>query len=231
MTESQEDTVIAHRALRPIAIDAANSAGEWHAAEPVCFHTDWQGKNPDPALETEVRVLWSPEMLYLRFVCRCREIFVFGDSDAGGRRGHLWERDVVEVFLQPPESMAKMARAASCSASEPKSRYRAFYKEFEVAPNGMWLDLDISPAGPANLHSGLVRSACLYEKEKIWMTELSIPMKSLTARFDPALPWRANFYRVEGKAEPRHYLAWQPTRTPEPDFHVPEAFGTLRFVE
>jgi len=24
-------------------------------------------------------------------------------------------------------------------------------------------------------------------------------------------------------------LAWLPTKTPEPNFHVPEAFGTLRF--
>jgi len=38
-------------------------------------------------------------------------------------------------------------------------------------------------------------------------------MKSLTAHFDPAQPWRANFYRVEGKAEPRKYTAWQATNT------------------
>jgi alpha-galactosidase len=54
-------------------------------------------------------------------------------------------------------------------------------------------------------------------------------MQSLTANFDPGKIWRTNFYRVEGEAEPRHYLAWQPTRTPQPNFHVPKAFGTLRF--
>jgi hypothetical protein len=31
---------------------------------------------------------------------------------------------------------------------------------------------------------------------------------------------------MEGTS-PRHYLAWSPPRTPKPDFHVPEAFGTL----
>ena len=49
-------------------------------------------------------------------------------------------------------------------------------------------------------------------------------MNVLTQEFDPKAIWRANFYRVEGMKEPRAYLAWQPTRTPEPSFHVPCGF-------
>jgi len=59
---------------------------------------------------------------------------------------------------------------------------------------------------------------------------LAIPMKALTAHFDPAAVWRANFYRIEGSKEPRFYMAWQPTRTSTPNFHVPSAFGKLRFA-
>ena len=33
-------------------------------------------------------------------------------------------------------------------------------------------------------------------------------------------------FRMEGKA-PRKYLAWSPTRTRKPSFHVPDAFGVL----
>jgi len=58
---------------------------------------------------------------------------------------------------------------------------------------------------------------------------LAIPMRALTAHFDPTKVWRVNFYRVEGKTEPRQYLAWQPTNTAQPNFHVPKLFGTLRF--
>jgi hypothetical protein len=35
-----------------------------------------------------------------------------------------------------------------------------------------------------------------------------------------------NLYRMEGKEE-RRYLAWSPPRTKKPNFHVPEAFGSL----
>ncbi len=206
------NTIVATRISGDLAIDARHSAPQWAHAEPIRFSADWQGKNPDPQLETEVRILWSPEMLYLRFVCRYRELCVFEDSDPNGRRDHLWDRDVAEAFLQPPPAVGKN------------------YKEFEVAPNGMWIDLDIFPAGLADLNSGLTRSVYLDAAKKVWAAELAIPMKALTQHFDPAQPWRANFYRVEGKLEPRKYMAWQATNTPEPQFHVPDRFGNLKFA-
>jgi hypothetical protein len=56
-------------------------------------------------------------------------------------------------------------------------------------------------------------------------------MKCLVARFDPMAKWKVNFYRVEGAAEPRFYSAWRPTGTTVPNFHVPEAFGSLTFAD
>ncbi len=211
MAEPIQSEVVARRVPREIVADAANSAIEWQAARPIRFSADWQGIRPDSALETEVRILWSPVTLYLRFVCRYRELFMFPDSDPNGRRDHLWDHDVAEAFLQPTPSQTR------------------FYKEFEIAPNGMWIDLDISPSGPADLKSGLTRSVHVDEQARVWVAEMAIPMRAITPNFNPNAVWRANFYRVEGKTEPRQYMAWQPTHTPQPNFHVPEAFGTLRF--
>lgn len=220
MDVREGEEIVARPVAQPVVLDAARPSAEWQSTEPVRFSADWKGGNPDPGLGTEVRALWSREALYLRFVCRYREIFVFDDSEPSGRRDHLWDRDVAEAFLQPPESASR-----STSADNAVRRY----KEFEIAPNGMWIDLDISEAGLADLKSGLSRSVHLDRKLNIWAAELAIPMRALTPHFDPAEPWRANFYRVEGKAEPRRYLAWRPTHTPEPNFHVPGAFGILRF--
>ncbi|MFI5058221.1 MAG: carbohydrate-binding family 9-like protein [Candidatus Acidiferrales bacterium] len=189
------------------------AAAAWKLAPALRFHADWQGKNPDALRETEVRLLWTPEMLYLRFRARYRTITVFPDSEANGRRDHLWDRDVAEAFLQP-------------DSSELRS-----YKEFEISPNGFWIDLDITAGEKRDLHSGLKRRVQVDEINRLWAAELSIPMKSLVERFDPAATWRVNFYRVEGGAEPRFYSAWRPTHSPEPNFHVPEAFGRMIFVE
>jgi alpha-galactosidase len=209
---SADSEIVAASIARDISLDSRSPVVDWELAKPIRFASDWQGNNTDPQLTTEVRLLWSPTMLYLKFICRYRDLFVFEDSDPNGRRDHLWDRDVAEAFLQP----------------EPSSE--RYYKEFEVAPNGMWIDLDISPSGLAYLKSGMCRSVNIDEQRRIWVAELAIPLRSLTTNFDPARPWRANFYRVEGRFEPRTYLAWQSTGTPRPNFHVPEAFGTLRFV-
>lgn len=208
-----KDEIVAARVEREIELSAVNSAPKWGHAVPVCFHTDWRGQNPDTARETQVRILWSPQTLFLRFECRYQRLSLFSDSDPNGRRDRLWDRDVAEVFLQP----------------DPSREHH--YKEFEIAPNGMWVDLDIFPGGLADLKSGMVRSVVLDEASHHWKAELAIPMRCLTAHFDPQAIWRVNFFRIEGPKEPRHYMAWQPTHAPKPNFHVPNAFGKLRFSD
>jgi len=195
-----------------IPLNAANPVPEWQSATPVVFCHDWQGKNPDPGRETSVRALWSPQTLFLRFECHYRELYVFEDSEPNGRRDQLWDRDVAEAFLQP-------------DPTRPTE-----YKEFEVSPNGFWIDLDISPGQKPDLKSGMRRSVILDEKAHTWIAELAIPMNALTARFDSSAAWRVNFYRVEGQQEPRGYYAWRPTGTAQPNFHVPSAFGEMRFA-
>jgi len=185
----------------------------WDEARSFRFEADWQGKNADPQRETEVRLLWTPETLYLRFHAKYRAITVFADAEPNGRRDQLWDRDVAEVFLQPAGSD------------------RRRYKEFEISPNGMWIDLDIAPGEKHDLKSELRRRVTLNEASKTWIAELALPMKSLVKRFDPAASWKVNFYRVEGPSEPRFYSAWQPTGTPAPNSHVPEVFGKLIFAD
>jgi alpha-galactosidase len=183
----------------------------WNAAPPIAFHTDWKAQNGDPQRETEVRLVWTRETLFLRFRCRYRDLTVFPDSEPGGRRYELWNRDVAEVFLQP----------------DPSEPHR--YWEFEVSPNGMWIDLDIAPGQKGNPHSGMKSRVRVDQTQKIWTAEIALPMTSLTPGFDPSATWRVNFFRVEGPSEPRFYSSWQPTGTPQPNFHVPAAFGKLRF--
>lgn len=183
----------------------------WNAAAPIVFQTDWKGENADPLRQTELRLLWTRETLFLRFRCWYRDLTVFPDSEPGGRRFGLWDRDVAEVFLQP----------------DPSKPYR--YWEFEVSPNGMWIDLAIAPGEKRNPHSGMKSRVRVDEAHKVWTAEMALPMNSLAPGFDPSATWRVNFFRVEGPNEPRFYSSWRPTRTPQPNFHVPAAFGKLHF--
>lgn len=185
---------------------------DWSRAASVAFAHDWQGKNPDSGRRTEVRLLWSEETLFVGFRCRYRSIRVFDDADPNRRRNELWERDVAEVFLQPDHFDEK------------------YYKEFEVSPNGLWLDLDITPEGLRHITSGMRSRASIDESPRLWTAELAIPFSALTSRFNPTAPWRVNFFRCEGSEPGRFFSAWQPTETEKPNFHVPEKFGRLRFA-
>ena len=204
-------TAVAANLTAPIDAAGFPPSTAWEQAAPIRFDADWQGKNADPQRSTEVRLLWTATTLYLRFIARYRDISVFPDADPNGRRDKLWDRDVAEVFLQPDSSDLRR------------------YKEFEVSPNGFWIDLDIDNGGLQDLKSGLHRRVSVNEPAKTWTAELAIPMKSLLPHFDPRAVWRVNFYRVEGPSEPRFYSAWRPTNTPQPNFHVPELFGYLKF--
>jgi alpha-galactosidase len=209
---SQEKTAVAVRMPGPPDAHGFPIEALWELAAPLRFNADWRGRNADPDRETEVRLLWTPDSLFLRFHAKYSVITVFPDAEPHGRRDQLWDRDVVEVFLQPDPSIPRQ------------------YKEFEVSPNGSWIDLDIAPGEKRDLKSGLRRRVVLNETSKFWVAELALPMNCLVARFDPTAAWRVNFYRVEGAEEPRFYSAWRPTMTPRPNFHVPEAFGELVFA-
>jgi len=215
MPELTIDTAIAVRLPDRTDAEGFPSDSAWDTAPPISFCADWQGKNADRGRETQVRLLWTPEFLFLRFDARYREITVFPDADAesDGRRDCLWDRDVCEAFLQPDPTEARK------------------YKEIEIAPNGFWIDLNITEGEKADLRSGLRRRVNIDPQTKGWRALVLLPMTSLTARFDPSAVWRANFFRVEGASEPRFYSAWRPTHTPQPNFHIPQAFGGLIFTE
>lgn len=184
---------------------------DWNRVKPVSFAHDWRGQNHDAGRQTEVRLLWNDEVLFAGFRCRYRRLTVFADTDPNSRRDELWERDVAEVFLQPDRFGQK------------------YYKEFEISPNGQWLDLEISPQGLSHVSSGMHPRARIDENRRVWTAELAIPFTALTSRFDPEERWRVNFFRCEGSEPERFYSAWQPTETEMPNFHVPERFGWLRF--
>lgn len=203
--------VIALHLSEKIGAEGFPSRSAWEKAAAIRFDWDWTGENADSERATEVGLLWTQETFFIRFHCAYRTITVFPDARPDGWRYELWDRDVAETFLQP-------------DASDPFK-----YTEFEVSPNGYWIDLAVSHGKIEELHSGLRRRVVMDDKTKTWTAELAIPMKALTAKFDPKAPWRANFFRIEGEKEQRFYSAWSPTRSPKPNFHVPSAFGVLEF--
>jgi hypothetical protein len=128
----------------------------------------------------------------------------------------LWDRDVCEIFVAP-------------NRDEPRK-----YFEFEIAPNGEWIDLGVYQKPDERVtdwdyRSGM-QSSSKIERGKITMA-IKVPWKAFGKTPKTSDVWLGNLFRCVGSGATRGYLAWQPTKTPEPAFHAPEAFGEFEFVQ
>jgi hypothetical protein len=105
------------------------------------------------------------------------------------------------------------------------------YTEYQVSPQGEWVDLFIDrgaqpPRHDVSWDSGFEVKARVDAEGKTWYGEMRIPMKAVDKRAPKAgLEMRVNLYRIQGPA-PRKHVNWQPVKNES--FHTPEAFGTLR---
>lgn len=187
----------------------------WADAQPAYIHRHWSGAEAPPSRHAEARLIWSTEALSLRFECEQTEPLLINTLPQLDKKTiGLWERDVCEFFVAP-------------GAAEPNR-----YLEFEVAPTGEWLDLAIELIDGVRhtdweFHSGMTAAARVAGEQV--MIGMRVPWSESLPRPQVGHVWPANLFRCVGLGDER-YLAWQPTGTSQPNFHVPEAFGRLEFV-
>jgi len=187
----------------------------WHSASPVAITRRWSGEEAPAERHAEARILWTNEALCVRFVCRQHEPLVVSASPILDEKTiGLWNRDVCEIFIAP--------NAADASR----------YFEFEAAPTGEWVDLAIRFRGATRetdekFQSGMTVFASVAGEQLT--IAMRIPWTDLIPKPEKNEKWRANLFRCVGTGNER-YLAWQPTYSAEPNFHVPDAFGWLHFI-
>jgi hypothetical protein len=186
----------------------------WNLIQPITIHQRWSGEEAPASQHAEARIVWSAESLAVRFVCnQSVPPLVNPNANLDRKTIGLWHTDVCEIFVAP-------------DATAPNR-----YFEFEAAPNGGWLDLalHLQPAGRQtdwDFQSGMTTESRLVDSELT--IGIRIPWSDGIPRPNDGDEWRVNLFRCVGVGNER-YLAWQPTYTKEPDFHVPDVFGWLRF--
>ena len=201
---------------RELAVsDLSNTV--WKKAERVSVDRYWSGDEAPTGRRFTARLLWSSTALYVRFEANVGESLVVSSKpDLRKKTMGLWDRDVVDIFIAP-------------DANEPRK-----YFEFEVAPTGEWLDVALDLTSGTRIsdwkYDSRMESFARTAKDS-FMAVMKIPWAALGRTPKTGDVWLGNLLRCVGKDPGRGYLAWQPTLTKEPAFHVPEKFGELRFVE
>ncbi len=189
----------------------------WDKAKNITIDKYWSGENAPTGRQFKTRLLWSDTAVYVRFEANQSEPLIVSEkANLTSKTRGLWDRDVCEIFLAP-------------NRAEPRK-----YFEFEIAPNGEWIDLGIHQMPDKretdwDYASGM-QSKSLIGKDKIWMA-IKVEWKAFGTTPKAGDVWLGNIFRCIGKDPTRGYLAWSPTLTKEASFHVPEKFGEFEFVK
>ena len=195
--------------------DLSNDA--WENGTEVLIKNYWSGQKAPEGRWVKARLLWSSTGIYVRFEANQNEPLIVSDKpDIIKKVVGLWDRDVCEIFIAPNASL------------------RNKYFEFEIAPTGEWIDLGIEIASQKRKtdldYKSAMTSAARIENGKVVMA-IKIPWEAFGARPKMNDVWLGNLFRCVGKDPTRGYLAWRPTKTAKPNFHVPKAFGEFEFVK
>jgi hypothetical protein len=208
-------TMTSLRAASDAAPDTDPHSEFWRNAPRVLASLNAQGK-PVGRYATEVRSRWTADNLYFLFTCPYDELYLKPNPVTAAETNQLWNWDVAEVFL----------------GSDFKDIRR--YKEFEISPQGEWIDLDVDLHKPHHedgwvWNSGFQVAARIDRAAKIWYGAMRIPFRAV-APVPPGIgmEFRMNLFRSEGPATNHREIAWQPPMSTT--FHVPERFGLLRLV-
>jgi len=187
----------------------------WRGVPAVIADRDALG-NPVPGHRTAIRSRWSSGNLFFLFICPYEQLNLKPDPKTNTETNELWKWDVAEVFIGSDFQHIRR------------------YKEFEISPQGEWIDLDIDLNAPRHedgwvWNSGFQTAARIDRANKTWYGFMRIPYSMVDSR--PAAAGnilRINFFRSQGPQPNHKSIAWQPSH--RPTFHVPEAFGTLKLV-
>lgn len=188
---------------------------KWSEATPVQIDHYWSGELAPVGRHAEVRTLWSEEALYVRYAGNQAEPLVINKHPQTiTKTMYLWDRDVCEIFIAPDRAVVEK------------------YLEFEVAPTGEWMELGLDwttgkRQSEWHFNSGMTTAARI-EKDRVTMA-MRIPWSNWLPAPRTGERRRANLFRCVGRDPNLRYLSWQPTRTAQPFFHVPQAFGWLVF--
>jgi hypothetical protein len=189
----------------------------WDKAETISVEKYWSGENAPGDRRFKTKLLWTDAALYVRFEANQRDPLIVSETpDLTSKTIGLWDRDVCEIFLAPDKSQPRK------------------YFEFEIAPTGEWIDLGIFQKTDERItdwdYASGMEAFAKIEKDKIWLA-IKIEWKAFGKTPKTGDVWLGNVFRCIGKDKTRGYLAWSPTFTPTPSFHVPEKFGEFEFVK
>ena len=209
----------------PITIDARWDKPAWRQVAALTL-AHFMGDRPEHLPVTQAKLQYDEQNLYVIF--RVRDRYV--RAVARRHQDSVCRDSCVEFFFVPGGAIKTgyFNLEMNCGGT--------MLLHFQVIPRQ-----GAKPLVPAELdrievaHSMPRIVEPEIEAPTVWTVEYRMPFDLVDAYYPhavrpaPGASWRANFFKCADDTSHPHWLTWAKVDRPQPDFHVPECFGTLVF--
>ena len=207
-----------------IKIDGNWDKPEWERIKSIGIN-NFIRNNPEFRPLVQAKMMYDSDNVYVIFRVQDQNV----RSITTEINGSVWKDSAVEFFFSP------------------NSEFPLNFFNLEVNCGGTPL-LEYNPnprIGPKPVPEDIKKIEIGHSLPKIvdpeisgpltWTVEYRIPLDMLEnyskiSRPKKGVIWKANFYKIAEITSNPHYATWSPINHPKPQFHLPQYFGTLKFL-
>lgn len=211
---------------KPVTINGDWDKQQWKKVKPLKI-LNYMGKIPNFKPQAEAKMMYDKDNIYVIF--RVKDRFV--RSVVQEYNGNVSGDACVEFFFAPdtqfPERYFNLEINAGgtplmffIAPPYPKGKFiKLEPKDFE--------QIEIAHSLPKIVDPEIIDSVT-------WTIEYRVPL-SLLEKFStitrpaPGVVWKANFYKTASQSSNPHWITWSFVDYPNPNFHLPQFFGRLKF--
>ncbi len=217
-------TYLVTRLTSPMSIDGNWDKPQWQNAkiiEPKYF----MGDTPKYIPQTRAKVMYNDSNLFVIF--KVQEQFV--KCVMQNINDDVCSDPTVEFFFAPDakEPLKYFNLEINCGGVPLMYYVTEARKVFKPLTNKEIESVEIFHSFPKSIEKEIPDTTT-------WVIEYRLPLSILKKYSKITQPqkgvvWKANFYKIAFRTTNPHFITWSFVDNPEPDFHLPQFFGTLIF--
>jgi hypothetical protein len=212
------------RLNQSLIIDGDWNKPQWLKSKAVVIE-NYMGSEPGFRPFAQAKMMYDDENLYVIFLVKDRYVrCITRDIN-----GPVWEDACVEFFFSPDVSFPEryFNLEINCGGTP--------LMHYNIIPDKDINVLEVKDIEMIEIAHSLPQIIDPEITDPItWTIEYRIPLAMLEKYSRITYPesginWKANFYKIAENSSNSHYLTWSPVENKEPNFHLPQYFGQIRF--
>ncbi len=186
----------------------------------------YMGEKPEHLPNVEFKIAYDEENIFVIFKAKDKNV----RAVAKEFHGAVWEDSCVEFFFAPASDASEgyFNVEINCGGTMLLNFQKEPRKNMICLPTEVCEKVEIAATHPKIVDPEI-------KEEHEWILEYRLPLSVLEGyrpivKPESGVIWRANFYKCADMTSTPHWLTWSFINKPQPEFHVPEAFGVIEFA-